>query len=162
MKKIDYIKSIENIESTKSIENIDHIDHIGYAVKDMDDALRIFGLLGYEFSPVKIDEYRKVNVCLAKIRGVRIEIRSPLKDTKSDTKSNPKSPIDSILAKNGATPYHICYCVNNINKTADELRNAGFLPIGSVAKSEPLGGNVCFMFSSDIGVIELIEYTDRR
>ena len=75
---------------------------------------------------------------------------SPLEDT--------KSPIDNVLAKNGATPYHVCYCVKNISKIVEKLREAGFIPIGAVAKSEPLEGNVCFMFSSDIGLIELIEY----
>ena len=40
------------------------IDHIGYAVKDMQSALRAFSLLGYTFSPIKPDEYRNVNVCV--------------------------------------------------------------------------------------------------
>ena len=84
------------------------------------------------------------------VSTLRLEVLSPLEDT--------KSPIDNVLAKNGATPYHVCYCVKNISKIVEKLREAGFIPIGAVAKSEPLEGNVCFMFSSDIGLIELIEY----
>ncbi len=45
------------------------IDHIGYAVKDMASSLQVFSKLGYTFSPVKPDEYRNVNVCIASKGG---------------------------------------------------------------------------------------------
>ena len=48
---------------------IKNIDHIGYAVKNMETALKTFRLLGYDFSDIKVDEYRKVNVCIAKSQG---------------------------------------------------------------------------------------------
>lgn len=38
------------------------------------------------------------------------------------------------------------------------MRDAGFMPTGEPAESEPLGGIVCFLFSAETGIIELIEY----
>ena len=126
---------------------IKSIDHIGYAVEDIDAASRILKAFGYTFGPVKTDARRNVRVCIGN-GGVQIELLSPIQGK--------KSPIDGVLEKNGSTPYHVCYRVTDIDRAVDKLRESGFLPIDVPAKSEPLGGEVCFMFSPEIGIIELI------
>lgn len=126
------------------------VDHIGYAVRNMSKAKGILSILGFSFDSAKTDTYRNVMVMVGKMGGVTVELLSPLEGM--------VSPIDEILKKNGPMPYHICYRCDDIDETVEELRNIGFIQIGSVARSEPLNGNVVFLYSSEIGVVELIEY----
>lgn len=130
---------------------VESVDHIGYAVKDIYSAIGIFEALGYRFQPPVVDAYRKVNVCVGKMgRGLKVELLSPL--------DGGKSPIDGIIQKNGATPYHICYKVKDIHAAIERLRGHGFLLIDNPARSDPLGGDVCFLFSPEVGIVELIKY----
>lgn len=126
------------------------VDHIGYAVKDMDRAKASFGILGFEFSETRVDELRKVNVTMGSRDGVKVELLAPLDGV--------KSPVDGYLQKLGSTPYHICYQVEDMTTAIDDLRERGFTQLGYPAPSFPLGGNVCFLYSGEIGIIELIEY----
>lgn len=128
------------------------VDHIGYAVKDIRSAIGSFEVLGYSFGSVRVDACRKVNVCLGEsvCGGAKIELLSPM--------DGEKSPIDGVLQKNGAAPYHICYKVKDIHVAIERLGGYGFLLIDSPARSEPLGGDVCFLFSPQVGIVELIEY----
>lgn len=137
----------------EKIASISGIDHIGYAVKDIDKAKEEFKALGFEFCAVMEDEYRSVMVCVGTLKdGTRIELLSPPADK--------KSPVDTYLKKIGSTPYHICYKSDDISTSVKELQENGFTLIGAVAPSIPLGGDVCFMYSNTIGMIEVIEYKD--
>ncbi len=69
-----------------------------------------------------------------------------------------KSPVDGYLQKMGATPYHICYQVVDMENAVKELQDIGFTQLGYPAPSEPLEGEVCFLYSNEIGMLELIKY----
>lgn len=133
-----------------AVSSLTNVDHIGYAVNDMKEAKGKFETLGFTFLLEKTDELRNVDVCVAVKNDIRIEILAP-----SEGK---KSPIESYLNKIGSTPYHICYKTENIEETINELQNEGFTLLGKPAPSVPLGGDVCFMYSNVIGLIELISY----
>ncbi len=141
--------------SMEDIKSIVGVDHIGYAVKDIMHSRDVFIALGYVFDEVKADEYRQVNVSLGENGGVRIELLAALDKEK-------KSPIDGYINKVGSTPYHICYEVNDIQDAITELQNIGFTMLGNPTESIPLGGIVCFLYSSEIGLIELISYMEVR
>ena len=66
-----------------------------------------------------------------------------------------KSPIDNYLKTIGNTPYHICYRVDNIWQGIEELQSKGFTLLGNPAESIPLGGDVVFLYSTEIGLTEL-------
>ncbi|MBR1635124.1 MAG: VOC family protein [Lachnospiraceae bacterium] len=127
------------------------VDHIGYAVKSISQSKEQFAALGYFFDDEKPDILRRVNVSVGKNGGVRVELLSPLNTAD-------KSPIDGYLDKIGSTPYHICYEVSDIDKAISELQEIGFTVLGSPAESVPLEGTVCFLYSTDIGLIEIIDY----
>ncbi len=82
--------------------------------------------------------------------GGRIELIAPVGDR--------KSPIDGYLQKMGSTPYHLCYNVENMEKTVEELLEMGFTMLEVPAPSVPLGGMVCFMYSCETGILELVDY----
>ena len=132
------------------IDSVLYVDHIGYAVKDIESSKKIFNSLGYEFDQNRVDEERKVNVSVGKLGSYRVELLAPLDGV--------NSPIDGYLSKVGSTPYHICYVVSDMNNTIEELKEIGFTQIGYPSPSIPLGGNVCFLYSNEIGMVELIKY----
>lgn len=132
------------------IDEIAEVDHIGYAVRNMASARALFCALGYKFDSECVDELRKVLVAIGQSRdGYKVELLAPLQGI--------KSPVDGYLQKIGSTPYHICYRVTNMDLAILALQNKGFTLMGYPAPSIPLGGNVCFLYSDEIGIVELID-----
>ncbi len=137
------------VESMEKITNVLGIDHVGYAVKDINHAKEKFKVLGYQFSESKVDDLRRVNVSIGRVGAFKIELISPIEIV---------SPVGGYLSKVGSTPYHICYSVNDIDESISKLCSQGFTQLGKPDLSVPLSGIVCFLYSLDIGLIELIEY----
>lgn len=126
------------------------IHHIGYAVRDISKAKFQFEKLGYVFEKTIIDDDRKIYISFGKNDGYIIELVAPM--------AGEKTPVDQYLKKVGCTPYHICYETENLSKDREFLIDNGAREI--VQPSEAIameGKKVCFLFSSDIGMIELVE-----
>jgi methylmalonyl-CoA/ethylmalonyl-CoA epimerase len=126
------------------------IDHLGYAVSDIDRSLKVFLDLGYKkVSDLVIDEIRNVKIVFVKKSDLKIELISPL---------NEKSPINSYLKKNGNTPYHICYHVQDIFETIEKLKAMNFKLIERPNAAIALKNKkVAFLFNIDYGILELVE-----
>nr|3HDP_A Chain A, Glyoxalase-I [Clostridium acetobutylicum] len=125
------------------------VHHIGYAVKNIDSALKKFKRLGYvEESEVVRDEVRKVYIQFVINGGYRVELVAP---------DGEDSPINKTIKK-GSTPYHICYEVEDIQKSIEEMSQIGYT-LFKKAEIAPAIDNrkVAFLFSTDIGLIELLE-----
>lgn len=142
---------LEMEKGMEKIKTILGIDHVGYAVKNLHSAKKYFGALGFEFGIDIEDVLRSVEVAVGQnCAGGRIELIAPVGDR--------KSPIDGYLQKMGSTPYHLCYNVENMEKTVEELLEMGFTMLEVPAPSVPLGGMVCFMYSCETGILELVDY----
>jgi methylmalonyl-CoA/ethylmalonyl-CoA epimerase len=158
-----------------------NVHHIGYAVKDIEKAEEAFSLLGYKRVNLSddivgydcvygggggniqkteldiINDFdRNVRILMLKNKSILVELVSFLDKTK-------KSPIDflfksdSIFPGNGI-PYHICYIVNNMKESIDQLRKNRFIVIQPPNKAIALNNKyVSFLFHKDIGIIELYE-----
>lgn len=126
------------------------IHHVGYLVKNIEKAKTKFEKLGFEVEgDVVFDEYRGIDILFMSNDGYRIELVS----VKTED-----SVVADTYKKLGNTPYHICYCSNNLEEDKIELRQEGFLPLGESAPAVAINGNnVCFMFNRQIGLIELVE-----
>jgi methylmalonyl-CoA/ethylmalonyl-CoA epimerase len=130
------------------------IDHIGYAVNNIDEAKKVFGILGYEDGEIIFDEERKVNISFITNATERIELIAPL---------DKNSPISAILKKNGATPYHICYSVDNIEQQIVVLQKANCILVQSPAPAAALSNKkVAFLYNKHIGLFELLERGGRN
>jgi len=71
---------------------------------------------------------------------------------------NKESPISNILRKNGATLYHICYEVENIEKSVVELKTKHFVIVANPTQAVAFNmRKVCFLYNSSIGLIEILE-----
>lgn len=125
------------------------IHHIGYAVKNIDKAIEHFSNLGYVVHDKAVDEKRKVIIAFAESSGYSIELIAPLSDG---------SPVDSILKKNGPTPYHICYETVDIKLMCQKLKAEKFRVISDISPAPAIdNANVVFLLSPVMGIIELVE-----
>lgn len=130
------------------------IHHIGYAVKNIDKAIELFGNLGYIVHEKTIDEKRKVIIAFAESSGYSIELIAPLSDG---------SPVDSILKKNGSTPYHICYETADVKKMCQELKVEKFRVISDISPAPAIdNANVVFLLNPVMGIIELVETSGKN
>ena len=81
--------------------------HIGVAVKDIDKTAAMYEDGGYEMSDIIFDPVQNVNICwLTKDDMPTVELLEPVDES---------SPVCKTLEKNGVTPYHTCYVVDNID-----------------------------------------------
>lgn len=124
--------------------------HIGVAVKSIDATAAVYEGAGYRMSDIVLDPIQNVNICwLTKDGAPIVELLAPVDET---------SPVCKTLEKNGVTPYHCCYLVENIDEAVKELRKKRYV---LTSKPEPAvafcGSRVCFLYNKDVGLIELVE-----
>ena len=124
--------------------------HIGIATDDISKTSLFYLKMGFVSTEPVEDPIQKVLITfLKKENSPTIELLEPLT---SD------SPVTKIIEKNGVMPYHICYEVDNINETINELRKDKFIPLSSPAKAIALENRlICFLFNKETGLIELLQ-----
>ncbi len=124
--------------------------HIGVAVKSIEKTAHIYEQGSYTRSSITFDPIQNVYICWLKKEGVPlIELLEPADET---------SPVCKILEKNGVTPYHMCYIVDNIEKAILELRKQRYVQVSQPVVAVAINGSrVCFMFNKNVGLIELVE-----
>lgn len=124
--------------------------HVGIAVNDIDETASLYMAAGYEKTETVFDPIQNVHICFLSKKGMpTLELLASNDET---------SPIYKTLQKNGVTPYHCCYEVDDIEDAVSRLRKMRY-----VATSKPVpavaieGRRVCFLFHKKIGLIELVE-----
>ena len=124
--------------------------HIGVAVKDIDATVPIYEQGGYKRSASIFDPIQNVNICwLTKDGMPTVELLAPVDET---------SPVNKTLEKNGVTPYHTCYVVENIQEAVAQLRKQKYVMVSKPAEAVAFcGSRVCFLFNKNVGLIELVE-----
>lgn len=131
-------------------EYINSIHHIGYLVKNIEKSILEFKSLGYDtISDITYDNIRDIDICFMKNNGYCIELVCPCSN---------KSIVYSLLKKLGEGPYHICYEVNNIDKSSEILREKGYFPLGEKIIAPALDNRLVIFFQKKyVGMIELVE-----
>lgn len=124
--------------------------HIGVAVKSIDDTAAIYVAGGYTRSEALFDPIQDVNICWLTKEGMpTVELLAP---------QDENSPVNKILEKNGVTPYHTCYIVDNLEDAAKALRKMKYVMVSKPEKAVAIHNcQVCFLFNKNIGLIELVE-----
>lgn len=128
------------------------LHHIGYAVKDIDAACVAFAELGYFPSGNQMfDALRKINILFLEneTNGAVIELVAPAAEG---------NPVDGILSKNGSSPYHLCFEVDDLNAAVEQMKSAKYIPMGKPLPAYAIHNkNVVFMFHKQLGIVELLE-----
>ena len=124
--------------------------HIGVAVNNIDATASIYEGGGYHRSATIFDPVQNVNICWLTREGYpTVELLAPVDET---------SPVCKTLEKNGVTPYHTCYIVENIDEASLKLRKLRYVMVSKPAEAVAFkGSRVAFFFNKSIGLIELVE-----
>lgn len=123
--------------------------HIGVAVERIEDALPMY-LDGFGFrkvsEPVDVPP-EQVRVCFIEIQpGVQVELVEGLGDA---------SPVHGLLERSGPGTYHICYEVDDLDRTIKRLRGLKCLPFKRFEM--PPYGRFAFLLTPDRQLFELCE-----
>ncbi len=126
------------------------IHHVGYYVTDIGEAQNEFFSLGYvKESECVFDEDRKIYVQFLKNAEYRVELIAPAEECTLFPKS---------IKKMGATPYHICYECEDMEKNVKEWQGKGFVLVRPPSPAAAIGNHrVAFLYSDAIGLMELVE-----
>ena len=125
------------------------IEHIGYVTKNIEKTAETFKILGYSSETVVNDDTQKTKICFLRKEGeVSIELVEPY----------PENTTMLNMLKKGATPYHTCYTVSDVQKTYEQLKELGFTPLFSPVPAPAFGNRlICYFWKKDIGLVEIVE-----
>lgn len=124
--------------------------HIGIAVKNIDMTVAVYEKGGYAKSNIIFDPIQNVNICWLTKEGMpTVELLAPVND---------HSPVCNVLEKNGVSPYHICYVVDNIDQAIADLRKQKYVMVSKPAVAVAIHNcKVAFLHNRHVGLIELVE-----
>jgi methylmalonyl-CoA/ethylmalonyl-CoA epimerase len=131
---------------------LDRVDHIGIAVEDLAAAKRLYGeVFGLKLLFEEEVPTERVRVAAYDGGGVRIEL---LEST------SPDGPIGRHLASRGPGIHHVCYRVDDVEKTLAELIAAGVRTIDTAPRSGAGGCRVAFVHPKGAGgvLVELSQH----
>ncbi len=127
------------------------LDHIGIAVKDLDQAMKLYrDTFGIEPSVVYESSYTKAKIAFFPIGEVRIELMQPV---------NPDSVLGKFLEKKGEGIQHIAYKVKDVDRSLGELQKKGVQLIDKKSRKVRENERVGFLHpkSTNGVLIELIQ-----
>ena len=124
--------------------------HIGVATNNIDFTTKQYNIFGYKQSTeLFLDPIQNVYILfLEKLNSPCIELVAPV---------NQDSPILNILNKNGTTPYHFCFEVDDIVNEVDKLKKLKFVMVSKIVPAVAFNNRlVCFLYNKESGLIELL------
>ena len=96
---------------------LEKIDHIGIAVKDIEQAIRLYKeSFGIEPSLVYESEYTKAKIAFFPVGDVKIELIQP---------TNPESVMAKFLEKKGEGIHHVSFKVKDVDQSLVEMEKRG-------------------------------------
>ena len=130
---------------------LEKLDHIGIAVKDLDQAMKLYReAFGIEPSLVYESSHTKAKIAFFPIGEVRIELIQPV---------NPESVVGRFLEKKGEGIHHIAYSVRDVDRSLMELETKGVHLIDRKSRKVRENERVGFLHpkSTNAVLIELIQ-----
>lgn len=126
------------------------IHHVGYLVKNIQESISAFKVLGYEQkTKIVYDDFRKINICFMINGGYTIEFVEPTKDCEF---------LRNLSKKIGVGAYHICYESERFDDDVQYFLKQGYICIQDKAEAVAINGkNVVFLYNPNVGLIEILE-----
>ncbi|WP_457741600.1 methylmalonyl-CoA epimerase, partial [Thermococcus sp.] len=112
------------------------IDHVGIAVKNLEEAIKVWEGLGLKVEEIEEVPDQKVRTAIIHIGESRIELLEP---TAED------SPIAKFIAKRGEGIHHIALGVTNIEEHLRELKEKGYRLIDETPRIGAGGAKIAFV-----------------
>lgn len=115
---------------------LDKIEHIGIAVKNLKEVSRFYkDIFGCQISEEMEVPERKLRIAFAEISGVKLEFLMP---------TDKESVVAKFIEKRGEGIHHICFEVDDVEKTLSDLRNKGVELVDEKARVGVEGKKDCF------------------
>jgi methylmalonyl-CoA/ethylmalonyl-CoA epimerase len=114
---------------------IKRIAHLGVAVKNLDDALKLF-TDGLPLELTHTEDYQGMRIGFLPVGDSSIEL---LEDVSGS------SAIKRFLEKNGEGIHHIAFEVDDINRAVEELKEKGIRLIDETPREGAHGMTIAFM-----------------
>jgi len=130
--------------------DIKQIDHIGIAVKNIENYLEIYKLLGFECTGIETVDEQKVKVAFLPCGESELELLEPTSDD---------SPVSKFIEKKGEGMHHMAVRVDDIEKTLAELKKNGVRLIDETPRYGAGGAKIAFVHPKETKI--LIELTQR-
>ena len=131
---------------------IKKVDHIGIAVKNLEDAIKIWENLGLKVEEIEEVPDQKVRTAIFHAGETRIEL---LEATAED------SPIAKFIEKRGEGIHHIALGVDNIEEHLEKLKEKGFRLIDEEPRIGAGGAKIAFVHPKSVGGV-LLELCERE
>ncbi|MGD2114970.1 MAG: VOC family protein [Acidobacteriota bacterium] len=127
--------------------------HVGLVVHDIASAAEELRSLGYvRCSERFVDERQGIDIVLCDGPATVWACVELIQPHRRD------SAVSALLAKNGATPYHLCFEVDLLPDALDALRERGYAVVVEPFESPVFEGRpACFAYHKHLGLIELVE-----
>lgn len=106
---------------------IGRIEHIGIAVRSIEEARKMYEVLGLSVAEIEDVPHEGVRVAMIPCGESRIELLEPISED---------SPIAKFLEKRGPGVHHLCLASDDVRADDGKLREAGF----QVLRPEPTRG----------------------
>ncbi|WP_297067655.1 methylmalonyl-CoA epimerase [Thermococcus sp.] len=131
---------------------IKKVDHIGIAVKNLEEAIKIWEGLGLKTDEVEEVPDQKVRTAIIHVGESRIELLEP---TAED------SPIAKFIAKRGEGIHHIALGVENLEEHLIKLKEAGYRLIDEKPRRGAGGAKIAFVHPKAVTGV-LLELCERK
>ena len=129
---------------------IEKIDHIGIAVKNLEEAVKIWEKLGFKVSEYETVEDQKVRAAIIWVGNSRIELLEP---TSED------SPIAKFIEKKGEGIHHVAFGVKNLEAKLEELKKNEVKLIDEKPRLGAGGKKIAFAHPKSTGKV-LMEFCE--
>jgi methylmalonyl-CoA epimerase len=116
--------------------NTSQIDHIGIAVKNIEEAAKLYTDLGLKIEGTEVVESQKVKVAFIGIGQSRIEL---LESTAPD------GNVAKFIEAKGEGIHHIAVKVDNVEKALEELAAKGYQLIDKTPRPGAGGHKIAFL-----------------
>ncbi|HHW91685.1 MAG TPA: methylmalonyl-CoA epimerase [Firmicutes bacterium] len=133
---------------------VSKIDHIGIAVKNLEEAVKLYrDFLQLEVTGVEEVPDQRVKVAFIPVGDSEVELLEP---TTAD------SPVEKFIAKRGEGIHHIAFRVDNLEKALEEAKAAGIRLIDESPRPGAGGARIAFLHPKSSGgvLLELCERSD--
>jgi len=128
------------------------IDHVGIAVKNLDEAIKVWEGLGLKVDEIEEVPDQKVRTAIIHVGESRIELLEP---TSED------SPIAKFIAKRGEGIHHLALGVDDIEKHLEELKEKGYRLIDEKPRLGAGGAKIAFVHPKAVTGV-LLELCERK
>lgn len=124
--------------------------HFGVACRNIDKTAEEYSVLGYSKGEIVFDPLQNIHICFLSHPSMPlIELLSPV---------DGNSPVVQILEKNGVTPYHTCYAVDNLEDAIKNFKHRRYVIVSPPKEACAIENRrVAFLYNTDAGLMELVE-----